>query len=88
MFLNLILRFSAVLKMISDSILQIFGLPHLHMNKINGLLYSFIILVLQLIIINNHSRQARVLTTPPLSILSVCFNPACLSGINLIFFPV
>ena len=35
----------AVLKMISDSILQIFGLPHLHMNKINGLLYSFIILV-------------------------------------------
>ena len=50
--------------------------------------YSFIILVLQLIIINNHSRQARVLTTPPLSILSVCFNPACLSGINLIFSPV
>ena len=29
-----------------------------------------------------------MLTTPPLSILSVCFNPACLSGINLIFSPV
>lgn len=50
--------------------------------------YSFIILVLLLIIINNHPRQAGVLTAPPLSILSVCFNPACLSGINLIFSPI
>ena len=53
MFLNLILRFSAVLEMISVTILQIFGLPHLHMNKVNGLLYSFILVAFPF-----HTRNA------------------------------